>query len=133
MRKWGSRSLAVHAQLTPNLQWVMDTLLKEAGDISLVCGHRNEQEQNALYPKYSKVKWPNGKHNSMPSRAVDFQPYPYPSDDKVLWASLAYYAGRAIEIGKSAGITLRWGGDWNGDGNMVDTEFYDLFHLEETT
>ena len=131
MRKWGSRSLAVREQLTSNLQWVMDTLLEEVGDISLVCGHRNEQEQNALYPKYSKVKWPNGKHNSMPSRAVDFQPYPYPAKKEVLWASLAYYAGRAIEIGQRRDIKLRWGGDWNGNGDMTDTEFYDLFHLEE--
>jgi len=131
VRTWGSRSSEVRSELTHNLQWVMDTLLAEAGDISLVCGHRTQHEQDALYPEFTKVKWPNGKHNSLPSKAVDFQPYPYPADKKVLWASLAYYAGRAIEIGKRKGIRIRWGGDWNENGDMTDTEFFDLFHLEE--
>ena len=41
-------------------------------DFKVICGHRSEAEQNRLYPKYSKVQWPNSKHNQKPSMAFDF-------------------------------------------------------------
>jgi hypothetical protein len=57
-------------------------------------------------------------------------PYPAPDKDTVLWASLGYIAGAAIQIARQDGIILRWGGDWNKNGQISDETFHDLFHLE---
>lgn len=133
MRKWGQRSLDVYDTLDPRLQEVMDYVLDEVADVSLICGHRNQHDQNELYyarPQRTQVQWPNSKHNMLPSLAVDFQPYPYPARQEKLWASLAYVAGRAIAYAESIGVTLRWGGDWDRDGELTDQNFDDLFHLE---
>jgi peptidoglycan L-alanyl-D-glutamate endopeptidase CwlK len=111
----------------------MDYILQEVADVSLITGHRNQHDQNEAYyatPQRSKLPWPKGKHNQLPSLAVDFQPYPYPARNEKLWASLAYVAGSARQYALSKGVVLRWGGDWDGDGDLTDQNFDDLFHLE---
>lgn len=130
MRHWGPRSANVRNQLVPELVDVVDFILNEVCDVSLITGHRGEKEQNGLYPTYTKVQWPNGKHNSWPSKAVDLQPYPYPQDNTKLIKQLAYIAGRAVEWAKRRHIDLRWGGDWDQDGDTNDQKFNDLFHFE---
>lgn len=133
MNIWGTKSLEVYATLDPRLQHYLDRVLQEVADISLVTGHRNQHDQNEAYystPQRSKLLWPKGKHNRLPSLAVDFQPYPYPAREEKLWASLAYVAGRLIQMAAQDGITIRWGGDWNSDGDLTDQNFDDLFHLE---
>lgn len=51
-------------------------------DITVLCGHRGEAEQNAAYAAgNSKLKWPNSKHNKTPSEAVDIVPYPINWED----------------------------------------------------
>jgi len=134
MRKWGDRSLRVYKTLDPCLKKIMDRVLQEVADVSLISGHRNPDEQNELYRAgKSTVQWPNSKHNTIPSRAVDFQPYPYPEHEPKLWGALGYIAGRAMAIAKEEGVILRWGGDWNSNGDLTDQNFDDLFHLEITT
>lgn len=131
MRKWGKHSQQCYKELDPRLQQVMDYLLQNVADIALTTGHRTQYEQDAAFTHgYSKVQWPNGKHNRLPSIAVDFQPYPFPENELKLRTALGYIAGRAMEYGLAHGIKLRWGGDWDGDGSVTDQEFDDLFHLE---
>lgn len=130
MRKWGNLSKKRFDELDPRLQDVMEYVLHNVADISILCGHRTKEEQDALFPEYTKVRWPDGKHNDLPSKAVDFQPWPPPENENKLWASLAYIAGRAVEYAKWRGITLRWGGDWDLDGDLSDQKFDDLYHLE---
>jgi peptidoglycan L-alanyl-D-glutamate endopeptidase CwlK len=109
----------------------MTAVRDEVADISILEGHRGKFRQNKAFAENrSKVRWPDGKHNRRPSQAVDFQPYPVPERDVELWAALAYVAGRAIEIGKRRGLVVRWGGDWDGDGDLTDNDFDDLYHLE---
>lgn len=130
-RHWGKRSKEVYATLDPVLQDIVDYVLHEVADISLIKGHRNQREQDEAFRKgTSQLKWPHGKHNSLPSTAVDLQPYPPPEDDKRLWAALGYIAGAAIEYAKSVNVELRWGFDWDRDGDLTDNEFMDGFHLE---
>jgi len=46
-------------------------------DCSILEGHRGQAEQHRDFMTgKSKVDWPNGKHNKMPSKAVDAMPYP---------------------------------------------------------
>lgn len=133
MRKWGTRSKEVYDELDPRLQHYLDRVLVEVADISLTCGHRPQAEQNEAYyskPQRSKLRWPDGKHNKLPSTAVDFRPYPSPDRPEKLWASLAYVAGRIIQMAAEDGVVIRWGGDWDRDGDLTDQDFDDLFHLE---
>jgi len=110
---------------------VMNFILNEVADVSLISGHRGELEQNELVDLgRSQVRYPNSKHNAYPSRAVDFTPYPYPTTDLDLYAGLAYVAGAAKVFASSHGFNIRWGGDWNENGSVVDNNFDDLFHLE---
>jgi hypothetical protein len=53
-----------------------------------------------------------------------------PKDKAKLWASLAYVAGRIIQMAAEDGVLIRWGGDWDSDGDLTDQTFDDLFHLE---
>lgn len=132
MRNWSRVSKERLDTCTAEVQWLMTTIRDEVADISILSGHRDEATQNSLYPKYTKLRFPDGKHNKLPSEAVDFNVYPKPDTKAKQWAALAYVAGRAIEIGKRRGLTVRWGGDWDGDGDLTDQNFDDLFHLEVT-
>ncbi len=40
------------------------------------------------------------------------------------------FGGYILGIGDSLGITLRWGGDWDGDERSDDQGFHDLPHFE---
>lgn len=131
MRQWGDNSLRVRAQLHPDLVRIVDRILKEVADVSLISGHRGEEEQNELFHDgKSTLEFPQSKHNAYPSMAVDLQPYPFPKEEKRLWGALGWIAGNALRIAQEEGVTLRWGGDWNRNGDLTDQKFDDLFHLE---
>lgn len=97
-------------------------------DCSIICGHRNAEDQNKAYAsKNSKVKWPDSKHNNYPSSGIDVVPYPYG------WDSIEqfyYMAGMVFIIADKKRIKIRWGGDWDRDGDFNDQTFMDLGHFE---
>jgi hypothetical protein len=128
--RWSYSSRVKLEQLDPRLRRVVGRV-RDMRDISLVTGHRGEEEQNLMVSLgRSKVNWPNSKHNTMPSLAVDVQPYPYSDKEEVLREDLSYIAGLFVAFGKSEGINIRWGGDWDRDGETADNGFDDLFHFE---
>lgn len=96
-------------------------------DFTILVGHRNEAEQNEAFTKgFSKLRWPNGKHNSLPSKAIDIAPYPTDWNDHVMFYLLA---GLMIGTAERMGIKLRWGGMWDGlQGGK--SKFADLGHFE---
>jgi len=131
MRTWSRRSQRVYDTLHPYLQELVTRVKDEVTDISLVSGHRDVIEQNSLFEAGASTKrWPDSKHNKNPSLAVDLQPYPYPQAEEKLWGALGYIAGRAFAIAQDMCITIRWGGDWDSDGDLTDQNFDDLFHIE---
>ena len=133
MRTWSGRSKAVYDTLDERLQRLVTRIRDEVCDISLICGHRGEEEQTRYFERgASKVEYPNSKHNKAPSLAVDLQPFPYPMHTPKLWGALGYIAGQAEHIARQEGFEIRWGGDWDGDGDMTDQNFDDLFHIEVT-
>jgi len=137
MNTWGRKSKRVYDTLDPRLQILVTRIRDEVCDVSLTSGYRDFMEQNALFEaSASTLRWPDSKHNKNPSIAVDLQPYPYPTYEPKLWGALGYIAGRAYAIAAEEGFQIRWGGDWDGDGDLTDQKFDDLFHLElmnETT
>lgn len=130
MNRWGDKSKRIRATLDPRLQVVVDEVLQRV-DVSLTSGYRDREEQNTLFENnVTQVRYPDSKHNRRPSEAVDLQPHPYPNNENDLRAALGYIAGLAMMIAENHGWQLRWGGDWNRNGSVVDNGFDDLFHLE---
>ncbi len=130
-RKWSNKSSVILASLDPDLQQLLNWCLDHVADISLLEGLRSSETQNAAFESgNSHLEWPDSKHNSNPSLAVDLSPYPKPADETRLWAALGYIAGRIIQEGHRHGITVRWGGLWAQDGNFARRQFNDGWHLE---
>ena len=131
MRTWSPASKRVYDTLDERLQRLVTRIRDEVTDVSLIYGYRDRIEQTTLFENgLSKLRYPLSKHNSKPSLAVDLQPYPYPDYEPKLWGALGYIAGRAHQIAREEGFEIRWGGDWDGDGDLTDQNFDDLFHIE---
>ena len=127
MNKFSRTSAARLATCHPDLQKVITKAL-EVCDCSILCGHRSKEEQDALFLEgKSQLQYPNGKHNTLPSRAVDVAPYPIDWNDR---ERFSYFAGVVIGVGASMGIAIRWGGDWDSDFDLKDNKFDDLVHFE---
>jgi len=124
---FGKRSRDALASCDRRLQDILNEAIK-THDFAVLCGFRDEFEQNkAVAEKRSTKVWPNSKHNSYPSRAVDIAPFPIDWSDTARFARLVGYIERiAFEQGKR----IRWGGDWNGNGRTKDERFVDMPHLE---
>jgi hypothetical protein len=130
-RAWGPKSTAVYNTLDRNLQNAVDFVLLHIADISLIEGHRSQVRQDLLYSQeLTRVRWPNSKHNTDPSMAVDLQPYPKPQLESELREALSQIAGAMKMYALLHGYKIRWGGDWDRDGEITDNDFDDLFHFE---
>lgn len=109
------------------LQDVFNEVIKHF-DCTIACGIRTKEEQDAAVAAgNSKTPWPQSKHNSNPSKAVDAYPYPVDFNDL---NRMRYFAGIVMGIAAVKGIKLRWGGDWNQDTQLSDNKFNDLPHFE---
>ncbi|MCP4442857.1 MAG: M15 family metallopeptidase [Aureispira sp.] len=129
MFKYGKSSEKRLSSCDERLQRIMREVLKRSTqDVSILCGHRTEEEQNkAFNENKSKVTFPNSKHNSKPSSAVDIAPYPIDWDDTERFKLLTKVV---LSVAKEMGINIRWGGDWDMDGDTTDQTFNDLPHFE---
>ncbi len=119
------------------LQAVFSEVLNNGFDHTILEGYRDEETQNRYFAEgKSKLRFPDGKHNRNPSRAVDAVPYPIlwnDPDPKVrerYFQDMARFAGFVQATALSMGITLRWGGDWDRDWSVVDNRFNDFPHFE---
>ena len=109
------------------LQRVFNEVIKHF-DCKVLQGHRGQAEQDKAFAEgASQKKWPNGNHNSMPSKAVDVAPFPVDWNDS---KRFYYFAGFVMATAKAMGIKLRFGGDWDRDTQLKDNKFNDLVHWE---
>ena len=123
----------------PALQELFNEIVKTF-DCTVICGHRMEEEQTAAYnanPKRSKVEWPNSWHNQNPSLAVDVAPYDVINkgidwDSKEGIRQFYHFGGYVRAKAEEMGISIKWGGDWDGDYQIKDNNFNDLPHFELT-
>ena len=100
-------------------------------DHSIIQGHRPEDEQNAAFDSgNSKLRWPDGKHNRLPSVAMDVQTYPVPETEQELREEQLYLLGLYKGIGSEMDMDIRTGADWDRDGEIADNGFDDFFHVE---
>lgn len=80
-------------------------------DVLVICGHRGKDAQNEAYRTgHSKLEWPDSKHNSLPSRAVDI--CPCKDGHTIDWKDISGFAKQADELSalaKKLGIKVRLG------------------------
>ena len=130
MPRFGGTSQQRLQTCDAQLQIVMREVVAFA-DCTIVEGHRSEQRQDMLFMTgKSKVVWPDGKHNTSPSKAVDVAPY---VDGKISWdvRHCCYLAGCIMGTARVLGVKLRWGGNWDQDQEIItDQQFQDLVHYE---
>ena len=127
MPRFGRKSKERLATCDKRLQDVFNEVIKHV-DCSVLEGNRNEERQNKLFDEgKTKVKFPDGRHNSSPSLAVDVTPYPVDWSDR---ERQTLFAGFVLGIANRMGITLRWGGDWDMDFKVMDNRFDDFPHFE---
>lgn len=126
MPQFGKTSREKLATCHPVLQKLFNEVIKHY-DCTILEGHRSDEDQlKAFNLGRSKVK-SGGKHNQIPSQAIDVTPWPIDWNDKTRFY---HFAGMVLGIAKMMNIKIRWGGDWNSNNNLKDQSFFDLPHFE---
>jgi len=131
MPVYSKKSLEKLNSCHPDLITIFNTMIKHF-DCTILEGHRGKEAQEKAFNEgKTKLHYPYGKHNAMPSMAVDATPYPVDLDDKdahiYFGAFVMALASFLYEKGEIS-HKLRWGGDWNGDKNPKDG--WDFVHFE---
>ena len=109
------------------IQEILSRVIQDV-DCTILCGHRSEDEQKTAYESgMSKVRFPDSRHNVLPSKAVDAAPWPIDWDDR---ERFFFFAGFVMGTAVRLGYSLRWGGDWDADYDFADNSFDDLVHFE---
>ncbi len=130
MNLFGTKSLANLSTANSTLQGIAAEVLL-IKDHSIIKGHRNQIDQDFAHKNgASKLKWPDGKHNKLPSNAIDVQTYPVPASESELREDQLYLLGLYVGVAFALGTTLRTGADWDRDGEIADNGFDDFFHVE---
>ena len=153
LRKLTPAELKRYSQIHPDLRLLFDesrkelllrqSVVKNPTDIYLVCGNRNKEDQTqAVAGGFSKVFWPNSKHNrgqdescedeTYCSDAMDIAPFPIDWNDERRFKDLIQLVmSVAFKLEKEGRIRkIRFGADFNMDGNFKNDKFVDLPHVE---
>lgn len=133
MYKYSNTSIANLYTCHPDLIILFETVIKYV-DVTIICGHRGQEEQNKAFENNkSTLKYPDSKHNRLPSSATDAVSYPIQWDDLEQHYYLSGYikgiADMLYEQGKMS-RRIRCGADWNRNMLVTDETFLDLFHFE---
>ena len=123
MYKFGKRSRERLKGVDAKLVNVLNELIKMM-DVTVIEGLRSAERQKELLTKgATKVKY--SKH--MEGKAVDIAPYPIDWENR---DGFYYMGGMVRGIAKQLNIDIRFGGDWDSDGDTKDNNFDDLVHIE---
>jgi len=127
MYEYSERSLKNLESCDRHIKFIMLEVIKRV-DCYIIWGHRGQEEQDiAFHSGYSKLKYPDSKHNVYPSQAIDVIPYPSGWDKE---RNFYFLAGQIFAIAYIFNIDLRWGGDFNCDRNFYNDRWLDLGHFE---
>lgn len=154
MPRFGDRSESRLTTCRNEIQLVMREVVT-IHDCTVLEGHRGKERQNKFYnstPQRSKVKWPDGAHNTTPSNAIDIAPWlpergrgneiPWPvtptdwndKDQRQAylrdWLQWSQFAGVVKAVAAKHGVELISGMDWDGDNDLADTTWLDSPHWQ---
>lgn len=133
MPKFSHSSFSKLATCHPDLQVLFYEVIKNF-DCTILEGYRNEADQEKAFTNgNTKLHWPDGRHNRQPSMAVDVAPYPVNREnDKRMYWFAGYVMGIAQKLKDEGRMThsVRFGGDWDRDYDILDNQFQDLVHFE---
>ena len=136
------RLLQVHPDLANFIYDLCGRLTPRHKDWLIICGWRGQAEQHRAFVNgFSKVDWPDSKHNHMTefkkdgmdimipqSLAVDLSPHPYDRGKDT--GRLYIIAGYAMCLTDEMGLNIRCGADWNGNLQTLDQKLKDPWHYE---
>ena len=123
MPRFGKRSKQRLKGVDAKLVNLLNELIKIM-DVTIIEGLRSKERQQELLAQ-GKTKTKYSKH--IEGKAVDLAPYPIDWNDREM---LHYMGGMLRGIGHQLGLKIRWGGDWDSDGDINDNKFDDLVHVE---
>ena len=79
-------------------------------DITVLDGYRGPYRQNKYFAEgTSQKKYPESRHNSKPSGAIDLAPWPLDWEDISRFVTLSYVLKGAAA---ALNIEIEWGGEW---------------------
>lgn len=106
-------------------------------DFSVREGVRTLERQKLLFAQ-GATKTMSSKHLIQPDgygHAVDLYPAPIDmvrvnNNDAREIARFGMIAGLMLRAAQEFGLKIRWGGDWDSDGQTLDHSFFDAPHFE---
>ena len=125
MARFSARSRSQLETCHKDLRRLFDRVIV-SWDCTILEGHRSTERQAQLV-REGKSKVRLSKHNYRPSLAVDVAPYPIDWEDTERFVEFGLYV---LQVARDLGLSIRWGGDWDGDGDLTDQSFNDLVHFE---
>lgn len=128
MPRYSARSRGHLETCHKDLRRLFDRVI-EIWDCTILEGHRSTERQAQLV-REGKSKVTISKHNYRPSLAVDVAPYPIDWENTERFVEFGLFV---LKLAKEMEIAIRWGGDWDGDGDLTDQSFNDLVHFEIRT
>ena len=125
MPRFSARSRSQLETCHKDLRRLFDRVIV-SWDCTILEGHRTQERQAQLL-REGKSKVQISKHNYRPSLAVDVAPYPIDWEDTERFVEFGLFV---LQVARDLGLSIRWGGDWDGDGDLTDQSFNDLVHFE---
>lgn len=134
--KFGKRSQENLSEVHPDmLRVVSRALTYGVMDFSVIDGIRTPEEQEKLVAR-GLSQTMHSKHLRQPdgyAHAVDLLPYPADVNGVNVWNDKQRFcvlAGIMLAAASEEGVRIRWGGDWDADGNNADSSLHDMPHFE---
>ena len=120
----GKRSLERLVGVHPDLVRVVKRAIELTDhDFSVIEGLRTIETQRAYVAKGAS-KTMNSRH--LTGHAVDLYPVGRPTP----WDKCPVVAAAMLAAAVELDVAIRWGGDWNMNGDSRDEKFYDGPHFE---
>lgn len=110
------------------LQLLMNEAIKKTPFMILDSQRGRHAQEQAFAQGHSKVHFGNSAHNWSPSVALDVAPLPLDWHNARAFMDLGL--GVIMPLAHALHIPIRWGADFNRDGNYTNDSFVDMPHYE---